>query len=274
MRACALLLLAAVLPAAGGWREDLADWRRKRESDLRSERGWLALAGLVWLREGANTFGSAPDVAIVVPDPAVAARAGVVELRDGRIFARTDGQSRELRPDSADVFPAGRVELAAIRRGERYGIRLRDPESPLRREFKGLRWFPAVASYRVPARFVAEARKVPILNVLGQTEQRESPGYVEFALDGRSLRLRPVLESPDARELFFIFRDRTSGKETYGAGRFLYTELPRDGYVLLDFNRAYNPPCAYSPFTTCPLPPKENRLPVRIAAGEQAYPRD
>ena len=271
MRVWAILLVAAALPAAESWRDDLAAWRQKRETALASERGWLALAGLFWLREGAQSFGSGPDNDIVLPDPAVAARAGQIELRAGHVLARLDGQTRELRPDSPDVLRAGRLELAAIRRGPRYGIRLRDPQSPVRRNFTGLRWFPPDARLRVRARFVPDARQVPILNVLGQTEQRESPGYVEFTLAGRSLRLRPVLETPEAAELFFIFRDLTSGKETYGAGRFLYTAMPRDGFVLLDFNRAYNPPCAYSPFTTCPLPPKENRLPVRIAAGERAY---
>ena len=139
------------------------------------------------------------------------------------------------------------------------------------REFHGLEYFPADEAYRITARFVSEPRKIPILNVLGQTDPEECPGYAAFRLHGRDVRLYPVLEEPDAKELFFIFHDLTSGKETYGAGRFLYSALPRDGKVVLDFNKAYNPPCAFTPYATCPLPPKENRLGVRVEAGEKKY---
>ncbi|HWQ54624.1 MAG TPA: DUF1684 domain-containing protein [Bryobacteraceae bacterium] len=255
-----LLMIAAMLPAADAWRKELEEWRQGRETRLRSETGWLSLSGMFWLREGANTIPKTPVQSF--------------ELRNGRITATVNGAKRELRPDSSDAIEAGGVRVTAIKRGDRYGIRLWDPNSALRRGFKGVRWFPADASYRVDGRFVAQPRKLPVLNVLGQTEQMESPGYVEFTLAGRALRLVPVLESPDAKQLFFIFRDLTSGKETYGAGRFLYSELPRNGSVVLDFNRAYNPPCAFNPYTTCPLPPKENRLPVRIPAGELAYMQD
>jgi uncharacterized protein (DUF1684 family) len=123
----------------------------------------------------------------------------------------------------------------------------------------------------VAADWVAEPAKIPILNVIGLTEEMQSPGYAVFRLQGQEYRLRPVLETADAPELFFIFRDLTSGKETYGAGRFLYSELPKDGRVTLDFNKAYNPPCAFTPYATCPLPPAENRLAVRIEAGEKKY---
>jgi uncharacterized protein len=167
------------------------------------------------------------------------------------------------------VVTLGSLSLLVIRRGDRYGIRLKDRNSRLRKEFTGLRYFPVNESYRVSARFVADARKIPIPNILGQTEDTPSPGYVEFDLEGRKLRLTPVEESPN--ELFFIFRDLTSGRETYGSGRFLDAPVPKDGRVELDFNKAYNPPCAFTPYATCPLPPKQNRLPVPIAAGELKY---
>ncbi len=173
------------------------------------------------------------------------------------------------RAESADIVTLASLSLSVIQRGDRYGIRLKDRNSRLRKEFTGLRYFPVTESYRVSARFVPDARKVPIPNILGQTEDMDSPGYVEFELEGRKLRLSPVLESPD--ELFFIFRDLTSGRQTYGSGRFLDTAMPKDGRVELDFNKAYNPPCAFTPYATCPLPPKQNRLPVRIAAGELKY---
>jgi uncharacterized protein (DUF1684 family) len=123
--------------------------------------------------------------------------------------------------------------------------------------------------YRVTTRLEPDAKKIPILNILGQVEDTPSPGYVEFELHGQKLRLTPVEESPN--ELFFIFRDPTAGKETYASGRFLDAELGKDGAVVLDFNKAYNPPCAFTPYATCPLPPKENRLAVRIEAGELKY---
>ena len=141
----------------------------------------------------------------------------------------------------------------------------------MRREFHGLEYFPAREEYRVIARFVPEPRKIPIANIIGQTEPEDSPGYAVFQLHGRQFRLTPVYDDPGSKDLFFMFKDETSGKETYGAGRFLDTDPPKDGRVVLDFNKAYNPPCAFTPYATCPLPPKENRLPVRIEAGEKTY---
>ena len=182
-----------------------------------------------------------------------------------------DGRTREVKPDSDDIVNVGRVRLLLIKRGDRYGIRMKDPESEARREFKGIESFPADESYRVTAKWVAESRKIPILNVLGQTEQDDCPGYAVFKLRGHEFTLHPILEEPGAKELFYIFRDETSGKETYPAGRFFYSGMPKDGKVILDFNKAYNPPCAFTPYATCPLPPPENRLAVRIEAGEKRY---
>jgi len=157
-----------------------------------------------------------------------------------------------------------------IERGGRYGIRLKDRESALLKEFGGLRWFPVREDYRVEARFVPHASpmKIAVPNILGQVEELPSPGYAAFTIGGREVRLDPVLEEPGATELFFIFRDQTTGKQTYPAGRFLYAPMPKDGRVTLDFNKAYSPPCAFTPYATCPLPPKQNRLSVRIEAGE------
>ncbi|MDE3165970.1 MAG: DUF1684 domain-containing protein [Acidobacteriota bacterium] len=157
------------------------------------------------------------------------------------------------------------------RKRDRYGIRERDPESEYRRDFHGIESYPAEEAYRITARFVPDEKEIPILNVLGQTEPLKSPGVAVFTLGGKEYRLRPVFETPDAQELFYIFKDATSGRETYGAGRFLYSALPKDGTVVLDFNKAYNPPCAFTPYATCPLPPAENKLPVRIEAGEKKY---
>ena len=170
------------------------------------------------------------------------------------------------------MLELGRLSLHVIERGGRLGIRLKDRESPLRKAFTGLSWFPIDERYRVVARFVPydppKALKVP--NVLGNVTPMPSPGRAEFTIDGKAVQLDGVLEEPDATELFFIFRDQTSGHETYGAGRFLYADLPKDGKLVLDFNKAYNPPCAFTPYATCPLPPPQNRLPVRIEAGRRS----
>jgi uncharacterized protein (DUF1684 family) len=264
-------MLAAVLllPAADPYTDEILRWRKARETALQAPDGWLSVAGLFWLREGVNTFGSAPDNAIVLPAPAPA-RAGAFELRDGQVSAVAGGTRRALEADSADALPLGPLRLSVIRRGQRYAIRLRDPDAPARRNFHGLRWFPPDPAWRITARFVPAPRKLPITNVLGMKEDQECPGYAEFTIAGAAIRLYPVLE-PGAQELFFIFRDRTSGGETYGAGRYLYTPLPANGKVVLDFNKASNPPCAFTPFATCPLPPKENRMTIRVTAGEMNY---
>jgi len=224
---------------------------------------------LSWLHEGANTFGKDASNDVVVPDGP--ARAGVIELKGGKVVVKADGAERELSLDSADFAQAGRVKLFAIKRGDKYGIRMKDAESEYRRGFHGIGSYPAKAEYRVAAKWVEDPKEIPILNIIGITEAMKSPGVAVFRLGGKEYRVRPVLETADAQELFYIFKDETSGKETYGAGRFLYSEMPKDGTVTLDFNKAYNPPCAFTPYATCPLPPAENRLAVRLEAGEKKY---
>jgi hypothetical protein len=264
---CAWLALAAFQPS---YEDEIVQWRRDREARLRADDGWLTVAGLFWLHPGANSFGTAAGAAIVLPDGP--AQAGVFNFDGRRVTVTRNGATREVQPDSdADRVKVGRLSLFVIRRGDRFGIRLKDPESSYRRQFHGLEYFPASPAWRVKARWVAAGKKIPILNVLGQTELSECPGYAEFDLGGKRLRLYPILESPGYQELFYIFRDQTAGKETYGAGRFLYSDMPRDGWVVLDFNKAYNPPCSFTPYATCPLPPAENRLAVRIEAGEKNY---
>jgi uncharacterized protein (DUF1684 family) len=266
-----IALFLAVLPVMGAltYESEIGEWRKNREVRLKRDGGWLTVTGLFWLHEGQNTFGAGAKNDIVLP--AGPERAGVFEVHQGKVSVKTDGSLHELRPDSDDVVNAGRLRLYIIKRSDRMGIRMKDPESHYLREFKGIEYYPAREDYRVTAQFVADARKVPITNILGQTEPEESPGYVVFRLHGQEYRLRPVYDDPDSKDLFFIFKDQTSGKETYPAGRFLDTDPPKDGNVVLDFNKAYNPPCAFTDFATCPLPPKENRLAARIEAGEKRY---
>jgi hypothetical protein len=273
-------------PAANSvYHAEIETWRQNREARLKAEDGWLAVAGLFWLDEGVNRFGSGPGNAIALPTGAAPAVAGAFELRQGQVSVRIEPgvtvtaagkpvAAMELRSDDPgppDVLKLGRLSLQVIARGGRYGIRMKDPESETRRAFAGLRWFPVRDDMRVDARFVPwpSPRTIPIPNVLGQVNDLPSPGYAEFTVAGRKVRLEPVIEEPGAQELFFIFRDQTAGKETYPAGRFLYAPMPKDGAVVLDFNKAYSPPCAFTAYATCPLPPPQNRLPVRIEAGEK-----
>jgi uncharacterized protein (DUF1684 family) len=283
-----ITLTAAALgaPAADSvYHAKIGKWRQQREARLKTDDGWLAVAGLFWLDEGMNRFGSGPRNSIALPAGAAPPLAGAFELRQGKVSVRVEPgvtltaagkpvTAMDLRSDEPgppDVLRLGRLSLLVIARGGRYGIRMKDPESETRRTFAGLRWFPVRDDMRVDARFVMwpSPRTIPIPNVLGQVNDLPSPGYAEFALAGRTMRLEPVIEEPGAQELFFIFRDLTAGKETYPSGRFLYAPMPKDGKVVLDFNKAYSPPCAFTAYATCPLPPPQNRLPVRIEAGEK-----
>jgi len=181
--------------------------------------------------------------------------------------------SASLAADSAgspDVLRIGNLSMYVIQRGSRFGVRLKDKDSEARRKFVGTRWFPVAEEYRVTAKFVpyTPPQKIAVPNILGDVDQENSPGYVEFTLQGKQLRLDPVGEGDG---LFFIFKDLTGGKETYPSGRFLSADLPQNGEVVLDFNQAVNPPCAFTPYATCPLPPAQNHLPVRIEAGELRY---
>jgi uncharacterized protein len=265
-----ILLAAAPLLMAVGYEAEILAWRVQRENALKSDTGWLTVAGLFWLNEGRNSFGSAGTSDIVLPDGP--ARAGAFELHSGSVSVTLPGQpARPLKFDSeadADVVKIKDLTLFPIKRGDRYGIRLKDKNSTFRREFTRLHWYPVVEAARVTAHFVATPEKITIPNVLGQKDIETSPGYAMFHWGGHEVRLYPTEEDG---KLFFVFRDLTTGKETYPAGRFLYADMPSNGSVVLDFNKAYNPPCAFTPYATCPLPPPQNRLPVRMEAGELKY---
>jgi uncharacterized protein (DUF1684 family) len=283
--AAAGLGLVAGARADEAYRAVVKKWRDEREARLKADGGWLSVAGLSWLKPGVNSFGSDRGSAVVLPEGSAPAQAGVFELKDDEttvklakgVTATMAGLPLAgpavLRPDSGDVVELGSISLQLIARGGRYGIRLRDKNASARREFTGCRWYDVKDDYRVEAKWVAhvEPRPLKIPNVLGQTESMPSPGYAEFELGGKKVRLEGVLESPQSTQLWFIMRDQTSGKETYPAGRFLYADLPKGGKVVLDFNKSYNPPCAFTAYATCPLPPPQNWMPVRIEAGELNY---
>jgi hypothetical protein len=281
--------------------KELQSWRKERESKLRADNGWLSVAGLLWLKQGENWLGSLPSNNVRLPEKAPATL-GSLRL-DGdsaaprfRFFPVTNlpvtitrGNGTPVNPllDSSqtlafdndngskpDIISIGDLSMFVVRRtdrsGTRFAIRLRDKNSEARKNFKGCSWFPAKPEYRVKARFTAydSPRTVEIENILGGQEKHTAAGYVEFRLGNKEYKLEAEQEGD---KLFFNFRDETSGKATYPAGRFLYSDLPQNGVVTLDFNKAENPPCAFTNFATCPLPPRMNWLKARIEAGEKTH---
>jgi len=292
---CFALALTACRPHAGppaavepAFAADHARWHAERLAALRAPQGWLALAGLYWLQDGDYRLGADPAADIVFPAGAPR-EVGTLALADRqvrlRVAAGVDARVRGqpiadilLRSDVDPLQPADRVELGErftfliIARGDRLGLRLYDIASPERREFAGIATFALDPAWVIRARFEALAtpRTIEHPTVLGTVQPAEVPGVAVFTVDGHEHRLTPILEhGPGGDDLLFVFSDRTSGRETYHGGRFLLAELPRDGEVVLDFNRAHNPPCAFTAHATCPVPLAENRLPLAIHAGEK-----
>jgi uncharacterized protein (DUF1684 family) len=276
----------ALLLALGGSSEDVSyqkeieTWREERETGLKKDGSWLTVAGLFWLREGESTVGAAAENDFVLPEGAPP-QVGVFGYHDGKVtFRAQEGVSvlqkekpvKEvtLEQGEKNALTLGKLSMWVHASGPRLAIRLRDLDSPIRKEFTGLDWFPVAPAYRVTAKFTPHPKPKPveILNMLGDIERYESPGVVDFELMGETVRMEPVWNTERDR-LWFIFKDATSGKETYPSARFLYADAPKDGSVVVDFNKAYNPPCAFNPYTTCPMPSKENRLKMRIEAGEK-----
>lgn len=285
---CVMLLAAGTAAAAEP--EHLSSveaWRARVEKSLRQDNGWLTLAGRFVMKPGANTFGTGPDNAIVFPKDTGPERIGTLDVAPGKVTLKLapgltmmkDGQPFTERVmgtglANRDWVSLGRLAMHVIERNGRYILRLADNESEVRKAFQARLWFPVDGEYRVPAKYVPypPGRTVPIVNVLDEVSDEPSPGYVEFQLGGKTQRLDAV---GDDEGLFFVFRDETAGKSTYRPGRFLYVEKKPapDETFLLDLNRAYNPPCAFSEFTTCPLPPEQNILKVKVEAGEKYPPK-
>ena len=277
-----LSILLAACAAPSAYQTEIDNWRSRHEADLRADDGWLTLAGLFWLKDGINTIGQGDGFDVELTQNFKGGKFGEIEFHDGKavltvergVDALADGmqiKAIELRSD--DPGPATKVTTGSqsfylIKREDKFGIRLKDSESSERQNFDGEHWFPVDPSYRVIGDFKPFdiPQEIDIPNVLGGTFKMKSPGLVRFSLHGKDLTLQPVIE--DEKTLFFIFKDATSSKETYGAGRFLYAENPVNGQVVLDFNKAENPPCAFTQFATCPLPPPQNRLDIDINAGE------
>ncbi len=264
--------------------QELSQWQQKRWTDLKSESGWLTLVGLFWLKEGENKFGSDDANDIVIANKQLNAHAGAFTLKSGVVKLEAsqsgftvDGQpvkSIELKSDDADkptVVKLGSLSFQIIKRGEKLGVRVKDSENPDRLNSKNTEFYPADLNWRIDAQFEPynPPKQMPIVNVLNMESAESSPGAIKFTVDGQEYRLDAITEKDEPR-LFVIIADKTTGKETYPAGRYLYVDPPdASGHVVIDFNKAYSPPCAFTKFATCPLPPKQNRLPFAVEAGEK-----
>lgn len=275
------------------WKSDLLAWRLQRETSLKARDGWLTLVGLHWLSLGDNTVGSADDSRVRLASPAPA-HLGVLCMQQGKIrlaapasgfpsHLLVDGRpAHETELSTSDEHPTlltdEALTLVVLHRGDRYALRVKDARAPARLEFHGLHWYPPDPQYRVRARWIpwVPEHRERIATIIGTTLLMPAPGIAEFTQDGHTFRLEPVLENPVGKQLFFILRDTTSRRSSYGAGRFLYTDFPdhgldQPGFLTLDFNRLQNPPCAYTPYATCPLPPTANVLNIGLPVGEARY---
>lgn len=286
--ALALFAAMASAPSPEAHRAEIEAWRARRIANLKRQDGWLTLVGLFWLQEGENRIGSDPHSnRIVFPKDTTPGAIGSLDLSKGTVTLRAEpdsGLTSEGRPvttlalrsdaeGAPTVVRSGRISFFVIKRGERLGVRVKDSANPTLRDFHG------IDSYTIDPRWRFEARWEPyrppktisVPNILGSIDEEKSPGAVVFEVGGRPYRLDAVQEA-GSDDLFLIFGDQTNGEETYGGGRFLYASPPdKEGRVVVDFNKAYNPPCVFTPYATCPLPPRQNRLALRVEAGEKKY---
>ena len=278
------------------WEREIVSWREQHAVELRKPDGWLALVGLEWLEPGDNSFGSAKDNKLHLPASAPG-HLGVLHLQDDSITlnAPAEGfpagfliegkpvQAQTLHTDADHDknnprLTIGTLNMYVIHRGERFALRIKDAKSVALTGFHGLKWYAPNQGYRVTARWIpyAPQKTFTIATLIGTSYPAQMPGSAEFTLHGETYRLDPILEDPEVAKLFFVLRDKTSTTTTYGACRFLYTGFPdkgldKPGELVLDFNKLENPPCAYTRYATCPLPPPQNRLPIALPVGERRY---
>jgi len=265
--------------------EEIKKWDERRIERLKAPDGWLNLVGRTWLKPGVNKFGSAKDNDVIIESDKVPDYMGEFIFKDSTVVMKVydgvkvllngnpvkeivmiDDQKKDM-----TVFEYGTIRWTLIIRGDKYGIRFRDTESPLVKNFKGIERFPVNEDWKLTAQFEAynPPKKIFVPNILGQIEEELSPGAVVFEKDGKKFRIDAIDEGD---KLFLIIADKTSGEETYGGGRFMYVDKPdTSGNLILDFNKAYNPPCVFTKYATCPLPPEQNYLDLKITAGEKTY---
>jgi hypothetical protein len=297
-KTAAVLLAVLLLPIAAcsqrpptpapAYVAEVERWRSERLASLTSESGWLTLVGIHWLKPGVNRFGSAPENDIVLMGQEVPAIAGNLELRpDGSVLLHASAAARittqgaavterALRTDRSgkpDVLTVGSLRMHLIDRSGSIALRVRDPKSPRRTGFNGIDYFPIDSRLKVMATYerYPSPREASVASAQGPAQKMLVPGILRFHIGAKEVSLEPFVSAPNDESFFIVFSDATAGRETYGAGRFLDADVPKDGATsaTLDFNEAYSPPCAFSPYATCPLPPRQNVLPFRIEAGEK-----
>ena len=267
-----LLLLCFGLQAQDKYEKEIQSFRDARIASLKSETGWLNLAGLFWLKTGKNTLGGDERNDFVFPSDHADLFLGELMLKDGKVYYQTLRDTLLVYDEGmkAPVISHRSLRWFIIKRGDKYAVRLRDLEGEYLKAFRGIDCFPTDSSYRIVADFIpTKGKMITIIDVTGRAYPLESPGFLRFKIGKKSYQLET---SQEGDNLFIVFGDLTNKKQTYGAGRFIDTPLPdAQGKVLIDFNRAYNPPCAFTPFATCPLPTAANKLAAEIWAGEQFH---
>jgi uncharacterized protein (DUF1684 family) len=294
MRALLLLItFISYLPAFSqlsiiqddAYKNEIEQWHQNRVKSLKGENGWLNIVGLFWLKEGENTFGSSPDNDIVFPEGKAAEKLGSFILKDSTILLKalpntiiqsnglpfTEGIIYNEKQKEPVLLSHNKLRWFIIKRGTRYAVRLRDLESDGLKNFTHIDRFPVDSKWRINATYEApkEPKTIPINDIIGLTTATPFGGTLHFEINGKHYQLDATLED---EELFIVFADETTGNETYGGGRFLYVKKPETGTTtIIDFNKAYNPPCCFTNYATCPLPPTQNRLAIAVTAGEKTY---
>lgn len=266
--------------------KEVEEWHKRRISSLTAETGWLSLAGLYWLKQGENTFGSAKDNDIIFPGD-TPKYMGTLVLKDSivnisvkkniTIFSDSIQVTKmelvnDLHEDRT-VLSHDNYSWYILKRQDKYGIRLKNHQHPNRKNFKGIDRYPVDIKWRIKARLEKYdlPKKLKAVNVLGQVSELPSPGKLVFEINGETFNIDPVSTS-NGKRYWIIFGDKTNAIETYGAGRYLYIDaIDETGETYIDFNQCYNPPCAFSEFSTCTLPPKQNMLKIKVTAGEKSW---
>jgi uncharacterized protein (DUF1684 family) len=282
-----LLQPAASFAQMNAYEQSLQKWKQERKAALTAENGWLNLAGLFWLKPGKNTVGTSAGYDLIFPSKNMGESLGYIEWKENAVWFFANNNSKatinKIPFQSGIIYHAdsskqptvaiGSLRFSIIKRGDKLGVRLRDVEQDAVKQFTGIPMFAIDTNWRIKARWIPAAayKTIAITNVLGQSTQQATPGTLVFEKDGNTYSLQSLEEEG---KLYIVFGDETNAETTYGAGRFLYADMPTgSGMVLVDFNKAINPPCAFTPFATCPLPPKQNQLPIKIEAGEKDYGR-
>jgi uncharacterized protein (DUF1684 family) len=267
--------------------DEVKKWHENRIKSLKREDGWLSLSGLFWLKEGENSFGTAPSNDIVFPEDKAPEFIGWFVLENEQVSVKIKSDVQIFHNDAPvtemllqsdgegepTVLTFGSLKWHVIKRDDKFGIRLKDIKNPNRDTFEGIEQYPVSPEWRIKAKFLPydPPKKIILPTILGTVTEESSPGALEFKINDQIYRLDPVGDIED-EQLFVLFADQTNGIETYGAGRYLLVKKPdEEGTAYIDFNKAYNPPCAFTEYATCPFPPSQNKLPVKITAGEKGY---